>query len=202
MLGSGGTCPQTPATGSAPCRRPPGPGNPRLSAGRGRAAGCPLPLTAVDQRLRSTEGNPMKNFSMAAASWASRGLADRGALRQRDLPALPWAPLRCDQALYEADVNLTGPLADWNAHLSVARAAYRRCAGADRRLGEPGDGQRPACVHRSLRTEQQRPGPLGSGALMCLLHGAAVGLYWLLLSAPKCAPARCLRPARHGAGVR
>ncbi|MFD9270496.1 hypothetical protein ACFWB1_19435 [Streptomyces goshikiensis] len=33
---------------------------------------------------------------------------------------LDWDALG-DRPLYEADVDLTGPLADWNAHLSLAR---------------------------------------------------------------------------------
>ncbi|MFD9008694.1 hypothetical protein [Streptomyces sp. NPDC059552] len=35
---------------------------------------------------------------------------------------LDWATIG-DQPLYEADVDLTGPLADWTAHLSVVRDA-------------------------------------------------------------------------------
>ncbi|WP_079403216.1 hypothetical protein [Streptomyces sp. 3211] len=35
---------------------------------------------------------------------------------------LPWATIG-DRPLYEADVDLTGPLADWTAHLSVVRDA-------------------------------------------------------------------------------
>ncbi|KPI31500.1 hypothetical protein OV450_7153 [Actinobacteria bacterium OV450] len=51
------------------------------------------------------------------------GAAARAAGGARPSTPLDWARLAGDQPLYEADVDLSGPIGDYEAHLSVTRDA-------------------------------------------------------------------------------
>ncbi|MCX5417766.1 hypothetical protein [Streptomyces sp. NBC_00059] len=63
--------------------------------------------TTYDGRLRRPRAEALRG--VCACGW--RGAAEY---------PLDWAAIG-DQALHEADIDLTGPLADWTAHLSVVR---------------------------------------------------------------------------------
>ncbi|MFG2489405.1 hypothetical protein ACGFSI_42550 [Streptomyces virginiae] len=63
--------------------------------------------TAYDGQSRRPRAEALR--AVCACGW--RGAAEY---------SLDWATVG-DRPLYEADVDLTGPLADWTAHLSVVR---------------------------------------------------------------------------------
>ncbi|MFJ4866533.1 hypothetical protein [Streptomyces sp. NPDC088748] len=64
--------------------------------------------TAYEGRSRRSRAEALR--AVCACGW--RGAAEY---------PLDWAAIGDDRPLYEADVDLAGPLADWTAHLSVVR---------------------------------------------------------------------------------
>ncbi|MGW6618670.1 hypothetical protein ACWGA0_35085 [Streptomyces erythrochromogenes] len=74
-------------------------------------SGSDVPSTTHWSAYDGQVGRPRAEALRARCACGWRGAAEY---------ALDWATVG-DRPLYEADVDLTGPLADWNAHLSLVR---------------------------------------------------------------------------------
>ncbi|MFD5880107.1 hypothetical protein [Streptomyces yangpuensis] len=74
-------------------------------------SGSDVPSTTHWSAYDGQVGRPRAEALRAVCACGWRGAAEY---------PLDWATVG-DQPLYEADVDLTGPLADWNAHLSLVR---------------------------------------------------------------------------------
>ncbi|MGW3327565.1 hypothetical protein [Streptomyces virginiae] len=83
------------------------PGPVYIDVGSGPNVPSTTHWSAYDGRHRRPRAEALR--AMCACGW--RGAAEY---------PLDWATVG-DRPLYEADVDLTGPLADWNAHLSLVR---------------------------------------------------------------------------------
>lgn len=74
-------------------------------------SGSDVPSTTHWSAYDGQVGRPRAEALRAGCACGWRGAAEY---------ALDWATVG-DRPLYEADVDLTGPLVDWNAHLSLVR---------------------------------------------------------------------------------
>ncbi|MFD9082955.1 hypothetical protein [Streptomyces erythrochromogenes] len=74
-------------------------------------SGSDVPSTTHWSAYDGQVGRPRAEALRAVCACGWRGAAEY---------ALDWATVG-DRPLYDADVDLTGPLADWNAHLSLVR---------------------------------------------------------------------------------
>ncbi|THA79771.1 hypothetical protein [Streptomyces sp. A0592] len=80
-------------------------------------SGSDVPSTSHWSAYDGRAGRPRVEALRAGCACGWRGAAEY---------PLNWATVG-DRPLYEADVDLTGPLVDWNAHLSLVRDTAAHC---------------------------------------------------------------------------
>ncbi|MFD5618515.1 hypothetical protein [Streptomyces yangpuensis] len=77
-------------------------------------SGAHMPSTTEWHAYDGRRGRPQAAVLRGSCACGWRGMAEY---------PLDWTVLPADRPLYEADVDLAGPIADYNAHLSVIRDA-------------------------------------------------------------------------------